>query len=136
MRDNCRTRQKVPVAVQPPVTFMDSREIISSMVKSRECCRRLVQNYETERNRRVASASSGDADVTMLQSANHTATQILTHLSTLPQQPCAAMDAESRRYTSKVLGDIRSLLEKAIMLEREMRTTTPTPAGSSGQEAS
>ena len=126
----------MPVAVQPPVMFMESREIISSMVKSRECCRRLVQNYETERNRRLASAASGDSDVNMLQSANRTATQILTHLSTLPQKPCAEMDVESRRYTSKVLGDIRSLLEKAIMLEREMRTTAETQPGSSGQEAS
>ena len=120
---------------EPSSDVMDSRDIISSMVKSRESCRRLVQSYETERNRR-SSAPAGATDVVMLQSANRTATQILTHLSSLPQQPCATMDNESKRYTSKVLGDIRALLEKAIMLEREMRTTAPNPADSSGQEAS
>ena len=113
---------------------MDSRDIISSMVKSRDCCRRLVQNYETERSRRL-STPAGAADVGMLQSANRTANQILTHLSTLPTQPCATMDTESRHYTSKVLGDIRTLLEKAIMLEREMRATAQSPAATSGQEA-
>ena len=113
---------------------MDSRDIISSMVKSRECCRRLVQSYETERNRR-SSSPAANADVGMLQNANRTATQILTHLSTLPSKPCATMDAESSRYTSKVLGDIRGLLEKAIMLEREIRSTEQNPARTSGQEA-
>ena len=114
---------------------MDSRDIISSMVKSRECCRRLVQNYESERNRRLVTPVNA-TDVGMLQSANHTATQILTHLSNLPTQPCASMDTENQRYTSKVLGDIRGLLEKAIMLEREMRTTAQSPAGTFGQEVS
>ncbi|MEI6210442.1 MAG: hypothetical protein WCR06_02325 [bacterium] len=113
---------------------MDSKDIISSMVKSRECCRRLVHNYEAERNRRLAAPAEA-SDVVMLQSANRTATQILTHLSSLPARPCSAMDEDSRRYTSKVLGDIRTLLEKAIMLEREMRTTAPTTAESSGPEA-
>lgn len=104
------------------------------MVKSRECCRRLVHSYENERNRRL-SAPADATDVVMLQSANSTATQILTHLSNLPAKPCDTMDEESRRYTSKVLGDIRALLEKAIMLEREMRTTSQNPADTSGQEA-
>ena len=113
---------------------MESRDIISTMVKSRESCRRLVQSYETERNRRL-STPDGATDVGMLQRANHAATQILTHLSNLPQKPCDTMDAESRHYTSKVLGDIRNLLEKAIMLEREIRTTTQSPADTSGQEA-
>ena len=112
---------------------MDSQNIISSMVKSRECCRRLVQNYETERNRRQATPTA-DTNVTMLQGANQTATQILTHLGSLPQQPCAAMNAETRAYSSKILGDIRSLLEKAIMLEREMRATATSQADSGSQE--
>ncbi len=71
----------------------------------------------------------------MLQGANRTATQILTHLSTLPIKPCTTMDEDSRRHTSKVLGDIRTLLEKAIMLEREMRTTAPSPTAPPVQEA-
>ena len=101
---------------------MDSQNIISSMVKSRECCRRLVQSYEAERNRRQASPQPA-TNVPMLQSANQTATQILTHLGSLPQQPCATMNEETRAYSSKILNDIRGLLEKAIMLEREMRAT-------------
>jgi cell division septum initiation protein DivIVA len=111
---------------------MESQEILSSMVKSRECCRRLVQSYEAERTRRQTAPATAPASVPMLQNANQAATQILTHLASLPRQPCAAMNEETRAYSSKLLNDIRSLLEKAIMLEREMRTTAPsqTPTGS------
>lgn len=113
---------------------MESQEIISSMVKSRECCRRLVQSYEAERNRRQTAPAAAPASVPMLQSANQAATQILTHLATLPRQPCAAMNEETRAYSSKILTDIRGLLEKAIMLEREMRTTATSQPQAGSQE--
>jgi hypothetical protein len=104
---------------------MDTRDIISSMVKGRECCRKLVQSYESERSRRQLAPGTG-TDVGMLRSAESTASQMLQHLSQLPAKPCDTMlSDEARRYTSKLLGDIRDLLEKAIMLEREMRATAP-----------
>ena len=111
---------------------MDTADIISSMVKGRECCRRLVQTYETARRQSLSSRSPGPGDLRMLETAETAATQMLSHLSHLPANPCEAMPTEeARRHTSQVLGDIRSLLEKAIMLEREMRTSGPSWAARS-----
>jgi hypothetical protein len=105
---------------------MNSSDIMSSMIKGRECCRRLVQTYEQARGQPQAAPSAGSANLNLLRTAETAATQMLSHLSRLPQNPCAGMtDEEAKRHTSQVLGDIRGLLEKAIMLEREMRASAP-----------
>ncbi len=104
---------------------MNDEQIISSMVKGRECCRNLVNAYEQARKNGAGGegANSGD-EVSMLEGADGAVTKMLSHMSSIPGKPQELMiEDENKKYAARLLGEIRDLLERAMIMEREFRNT-------------
>ncbi len=93
--------------------------VIAAMVKARECCRRLVQTYEQARN---ASEPPVDGHIGLLRAADTTANRLLHYVRLLPRDVGLIVSGrDSRIYATRLRAEIRELLEKAVILERETR---------------
>jgi hypothetical protein len=98
------------------------QERIHEMVKGRECCRRLVHSYEKARAQQRGHAASG-MPVTSLQRMDATADLMLGHLAGLAENSTEQMSDTSRQHAERLLGEMGSLLERAMILERELRVS-------------
>jgi hypothetical protein len=96
------------------------QERIHEMVKGRECCRRLVSSYETARAQQRGHAESG-MQVSSLQKMDATADRMLGHLAGLAVNATDEMSDSSRRHAERLLVEMGDLLERAMILERELR---------------
>jgi hypothetical protein len=98
------------------------QERIHEMVKGRECCRRLVHSYEMARTEQRGPAASG-VPVTSLQKMDATADRMLGHLSSLAEDSKEEMSDSSRQHADRLLEEMGALLERAMILERELRVS-------------
>jgi hypothetical protein len=113
---------------------MNREEIISAMVKSRECCRQIVQLYESVREDGDMTKGSLTARRNSLDRANASLSQMLLQMKKLPDKPVNCFTLEDdKRYVSSLFSEISELLEKAMILEREVRSSVPDEDGSSGR---
>ena len=96
------------------------QERIHEMVKGRECCRRLVSSYETARAQQRGHAASG-MQVSSLQKMDATADRMLGHLAGLAVASTDEMSDSSRQHAERLLVEMGALLERAMILERELR---------------
>ncbi|OVE75194.1 hypothetical protein BVX97_05435 [bacterium E08(2017)] len=100
---------------------MSDEQIIARMVKGRECCRQLVKAFETARAR-DREVKADDDNVSMLANADMTLSRMLTHLAELPDKlGDSVSEVENREYAMRLLGEIAELLQRAMILERELR---------------
>jgi len=89
------------------------------MVKGRESCRRVIQSYEIMR---AAKAAGATPETKLLLSANMAASQMLEHFNGISNGARTLAHLETdRQYASKLVTEIKDMLEKAMMLERETR---------------
>jgi hypothetical protein len=99
---------------------VDDRDIVASMVKGREFCRRLVREYEELRVREADSG--GKPDVKLLRLLNAVVSKMVATVRQIPVRFVETMSGDSdRAYARRALAEVTALLERAIMLEREMR---------------
>ncbi len=96
------------------------QERLHEMVKGRECCRRLVLSYETARARQRGHGADG-MQVSSLQKMDATADRMLGHLAGLAANAAEEMSESSRQHAERLLGEMGALLERAMILERELR---------------
>ncbi len=100
--------------------------MIAAMVKARECCRRLVQAYEQAR---TAPDSFAEGRVGFLRATDVNARRFLHYLRLLPRDLGAfAGGPDNRLYAARLRAEIRELLERAMILERETRRNWPDGA--------
>jgi hypothetical protein len=93
--------------------------VIAAMVKARECCRRLVQTYEQARcaPNTAAAGPSG-----LLRAADATANRLLRYMRLLPRDEREfGGGPDQRAYALRLRAEIREMLEKVVILERETR---------------
>jgi hypothetical protein len=101
-------------------TKPSDEEIIASMVKSRECCRRAGKALQEARARAVAG--EGLSGIDTVAEANDAITRMLSHLKKVPPKMSSSMSSDSSRaYAARLLLEISELLEKAMIMERETR---------------
>ena len=99
---------------------MSEEDVIAAMVKGRECCRQLLKAYETVHT----GGNGGSPDIEMLTMADRTVTRMMTCISNLPSGVAGAIVDESRRqYVARLLKEMGVLLERLMVLEREVRVT-------------
>lgn len=107
---------------------MNRDEIISTMVKSRECCRQIVQLYDSVREEGNMTKGTIVARRNSLARANGALSQMLLQMKRLPDKPANCVDSEEdRQYILSLFSEISELLEKAMILEREVRCCVPPP---------
>lgn len=101
---------------------METNSVIGAMIKGRECCRQVVRAYEQTRDARYATNPDVRPDVNSLKRVDNAASRLLGHLKNLPENPQSRVTRDSdKKYATQLLGEIGQLLEKAIIMEREMR---------------
>ena len=111
---------------------MSDDQIISCMVKGRECCRQLVLAYEKGRARGVAP------DIGELADADRTVTRMLSHLQEIPAHLGEHIsEGEKKEYAARLMAEVSELLQRAMILEREVRegasrARKPAPALAAG----
>lgn len=105
---------------------MNRDEIVATMVKARECCRQIVQLYEAVRDDGNMTKGGLVARRGSLAKANAALSQMLLQMKRLPEKPaaCVSLD-EDKQYVAGLFAEISELLEKAMILEREVRSCTP-----------
>lgn len=107
---------------------MNRDEIISIMVKSRESCRQIVQLYEAAREHDDAAGGAEMARQHSLTRANSILSQMLLQMKRLPAKPADSVGREEdRQYIISLFAEISELIEKAMILEREVRYDVPAP---------
>lgn len=99
---------------------MDDMDMIQGMVKGREECRRIVVAYERARSRSGSALACPDSGV--LDELRGAAERLVMHLRRVPGRA----DRQFRfmanaRYAEQLLDELRILLERALILERESR---------------
>jgi hypothetical protein len=92
---------------------------IAAMVKARECCRRLVQTYEQTRyGPDTANANPNGA----LRAADAAANRLLRYMRIIPHgKDLRVNEPDQHAYAQRLRAEIREMLEKAVILERETR---------------
>lgn len=112
---------------------MNRDEIIATMVKGRECCRQIVRMYESVREDGQMTKGALMTQRTSLAKANLALTQMLGQMKHLPEKPVNHMVGEDdKRYVTSLFAEISALLERAMILEREVRSSTPAEAVATG----
>ena len=100
---------------------MSEEDVIAAMVKGRECCRQLIKAYERVHTGEDAG-NSGAADIEMLTTADRTVTRMMACLGDIPAGVAGGIADESRRqYVARLLKEMGLLLERLMVLEREVR---------------
>lgn len=101
---------------------MTDQEIIGLMVKGRECCRRVLLAYEKVWDSGGSSSDGSVESLKLLAGADLAAAQMLMHLDHLPEKPSEHIANDDQKvYADRVMGEIGMLLEKTMVLEREVR---------------
>jgi capsular polysaccharide biosynthesis protein len=99
---------------------MTEQQIIESMVKGRESCRKVIQTFQIIRSK--SNDMKEPVDSQLLLSANRAASQMLNYVSELSSEINNVIKSdENRQYASRLITEIRQMLERAMILEREMR---------------
>jgi len=107
---------------------MNRDEIISVMVKSRESCRQIVQLYESARENENVVVGTTMIKQNSLNRANNILSQMLLQMKHLPSKPADCVGREEdRQYILSLFSEISELIEKAMILEREVRCSVPPP---------
>ena len=107
---------------------MNRDEIISVMVKSRESCRQIVRLYESARENEDIAGGTPMARRNSLTRANSILSQMLLQMKRLPAKPADSVSIEEdRQYIQSLFSEISELIEKAMILEREVRCCVPPP---------
>ncbi|MBI3985902.1 MAG: hypothetical protein HY343_03205 [Lentisphaerae bacterium] len=107
---------------------MSDEDIISALVKGRERFRQLLQLYQQQRAApgEVRPAGKGPA-VGVLKESENLLTVALAHLKSLPEKPSqACAQSDNRQYAAQLLKEIGELLERVVVMDREMRRTPPS----------
>jgi len=101
---------------------MSDDEMIATMVKGRELCRQLVRTYESAYAEAEAADMNEPERLEGLTRADRTATRMLACLRQLPGRPTELLaDDSRRRYVSRLMAEITVLLDRVMILEREVR---------------
>ena len=105
---------------------MNRDEIIATMVKGRECCRQVLQLYEAVRDEGRMTKGSLMARRSYFARANASLGLMLEQMRLMPARPirCLVLE-EDRRYAANLFGEMSGLLEKVMILEREVRGSIP-----------
>lgn len=102
---------------------MNEDQVLAAMVKGRESCRRVIQSYEMIRARNSSSTTPVPGDSKLLPSANRAASQMIEYLSELSGEVNKLANSETnRQYVLRLTLEIKEMLEKAMILERETRS--------------
>jgi len=102
---------------------MKDDHVFAAMIKGREACRMVLQSHEMMRAGGNSSGTTAGVGYSrLLSSANRAASQMLEHLRALSGEMSKLTNSEAdRQYASKLVLEIKEMLEKAMIMEREMR---------------
>jgi len=102
---------------------MNRDEIVSAMVKARECCRQVVRLYEHAREQESGGDGIAAVRHDMLIKANAALSQMLVQMKRVPDKPDRYFSMEEdKNYVHSLFVEISDLIERAMILEREVRS--------------
>ncbi len=115
---------------------MSEQEIIATLIKGRDRCRKLIQLYRNLHLNEDANGAKKSYDLTSMNTISVLLSQMLECLRSLPPKPSLKITSmPDKIQAEKIMQEIHDLIEGVIVAEREIRErylkqNTP-PAGAS-----
>jgi hypothetical protein len=115
---------------------MSDQEIIATLVKGRDRCRKLIQLYRNLHLNQKDETTKSSYNINSMNTISVLLSQMLECLHSLPEKPSLKITSEPDKVQAeKIMQEIHDLIEGVIVAEREIRENylkqhTP-PAGTS-----